>query len=86
MLASIHRALRPGGRLVIIDFDLRKDSSEFVKQRARAAKEVYFREIATAGFERIDAKNSPTIKDNFDAEFRRLETKPQAGPAAESWK
>ena len=38
MLASIHRALRPGGRLVIIDFDLRKDSSDFVKQRARAAK------------------------------------------------
>ena len=33
MLASIHRALRPGGRLVIIDFDLRKDSGDFVKNR-----------------------------------------------------
>ena len=76
MLASIHRALRPGGRLVIIDFDLRKDSSDFVKQRARAVKEVYFREIAAAGFEQIDTKNAPTIKDNFYAEFRRLESKP----------
>jgi len=80
MLASIYRALRPGGRLVIIDFDLRKDSGEFVKQRARAAKEVYYREIATAGFELIDTKDAPAIKDNFYAEFRRIERKPQAQP------
>ena len=81
MLASIHRALRPGGRLVVIDFDLRKDSNDFVKQRARAAKEVYYREIAAAGFEQIDAKNAPAIKDNFYAEFRRPESKPQSQPA-----
>ena len=81
MLASIHRALRPGGRLVIIDFDLRKDSSEFVKQRARAAKEVYYREIAAAGFEQIDTKNAPAIKDNFYAEFRRVESKLHTQPA-----
>jgi ubiquinone/menaquinone biosynthesis C-methylase UbiE len=82
MLASIHNALRPSGRLVIIDFDLRKDSGEFVKQRARAAKEIYYREIAAAGFAPIDTKNAPAIKDNFYAEFRRLETKPQAQPTA----
>jgi ubiquinone/menaquinone biosynthesis C-methylase UbiE len=75
MLASIHSALRPGGRLVIIDFDLRKDSGEFVKQRARAAKEIYYREIETAGFEPIETKITPVIKDNFYAEFRRVEHK-----------
>ena len=73
MLASIRGALRPGGRLVIIDFDLRKDSSEFVKQRARAAKEVYYREITAAGFELIEKKDAPAIQDNFYAEFRRVE-------------
>ena len=79
MLASIHRALRPGGRLVIIDFDLGKGNNEYVKQRARAAKEVYFREIASAGFEQIDRKDAPTIKDNFYAEFRRVGRKPSTG-------
>ena len=71
MLASIRRALRPGGRLVLVDFDLHKDSSEFVKRRARAPKEVYFREIAAAGFRLIDEKDEPAIADNFYAEFRR---------------
>jgi ubiquinone/menaquinone biosynthesis C-methylase UbiE len=78
MLASIHRALRPGGRLVVIDFDLRKDSGEFVRQRARVPKEIYYREIAAAGFEWFDTKDAPSIKDNFYAEFRRVGSKPQA--------
>jgi hypothetical protein len=66
---------------VIIDFDLRKDSGEFVKQRARAPKEVYYREIKTAGSEPIETKNALAIKDNFYTEFRRLEHKPQTKPA-----
>jgi len=80
MLASIRRALRPGGRLVIIDFDLQKDSGEFLKQRARAPKEVYYREITAVGFELIETKDAPAIKDNFYAEFRRVE-RPVASPA-----
>ncbi len=80
MLASIHSALRPDGRLIIIDFDLREDSSEFVKQRARAPKEVYYREITTAGFEQIENKDAPAIKDNFYAEFRHLPVKPEVKP------
>jgi ubiquinone/menaquinone biosynthesis C-methylase UbiE len=73
MLASIHSALRPGGRMIIIDFDLRKDSGDFVKQRARASKEIYYHEIEAAGFKFIDTKHAPVIKDNFYAEFQRVE-------------
>ena len=82
MLDSIQRALRPGGRLVVIDFDLRPNCSEFVKQRARAPKEVYYGEITAAGFELIDRQDVPTIHDNFYAEFRRVRREPQAPPAA----
>ena len=73
MLASIHQALRPGGRLVVIDFDLHENSSEFVKQRARATKEVYCREITAAGYQLIEKTDVPAIQDNFCAEFRRVE-------------
>ncbi len=73
MLASIHRALKPGGRLVIIDFDLRPDSSEMVKHRARGPKELYFREIADSGFHPVESKDAPKLKDDFFAAFRRVE-------------
>lgn len=72
MLASLHRALRPNGRLVIIDFDLRPDSSDFIKQRARAAKETYYQEITAAGFQLIDTQTAPAVQDNFYVEFKRV--------------
>lgn len=62
MLASIHRAMRPDGRLIIIDFDLRQDSSDFIKERARASKEVYFREIAAAGFEPSEIRRRARLR------------------------
>ena len=71
VLSSIHQALRPGGRLVIIDFDLRKDNSDFVRERARAPKETYFEEIKSAGFTQVEAKPSLELKDNFFAVSRR---------------
>lgn len=71
MLASIHKALRPGGQVVLIDFDKRPDSSAFVKSHARAEKEVYFRELESAGFARRELPNRPALKENFIAVFRR---------------
>jgi ubiquinone/menaquinone biosynthesis C-methylase UbiE len=82
VLASTHRSLRPGGRLVVIDFDLRKDSSEFVRERARAPKEVYFREIEAAGFVPINAKPSLVFKESFFAAFQRLQPDTQHNPGS----
>jgi ubiquinone/menaquinone biosynthesis C-methylase UbiE len=73
MLASIRQALRPGGRLYVIDFDRDGDASEFVKNHVRAAKEVFFGEIEGAGFEKFEPPAAPELKENFFAAFRRVE-------------
>jgi ubiquinone/menaquinone biosynthesis C-methylase UbiE/formylmethanofuran dehydrogenase subunit E len=81
ILASIHSALRPGGRLVVIDFDLRPDASAFVKAHARAPLATYVDELKAAGFERVAPASgmSITLKDNFVAEFRKLPSEAEAG-------
>ncbi len=50
-LASIHQALRPGGRLVVIEFDrVEGKSSAFVLKHVRASQAVFRKEIEAAGF------------------------------------
>ena len=50
-LGSIYRALRPGGRIVLIDFDrIPGKSREFILGHVRAGKEVFKKEIEDAGF------------------------------------
>lgn len=52
MLASIRRALRPAGKLVIIDFRKQADvSSAWVMQHVRPDKKTVITEIEQAGFE-----------------------------------
>ncbi len=72
MLASIHKALRPSGRVVLIDFDKHDKASEFVKGHARAEKEVYFREFTEAGFRRRPSTGLPELKENFVAVFEKV--------------
>jgi ubiquinone/menaquinone biosynthesis C-methylase UbiE len=73
MLASIYAALRPGGRVILVDFDKRPDASGFIKGHARAEKEVYFKEFESAGFTKLAIENPPVMKENFIALFRKLD-------------
>ncbi len=51
MLASIHRALRPGGAMIVIDFRrIPGFSSPWVMQHVRAGRQTVLSEIQTAGF------------------------------------
>ncbi len=54
-LASIHRALKPGGLVVLLDFQrIPGQSSDWVLSHVRAGKDTFVAEFAKAGFEVID--------------------------------
>jgi len=78
VLASIHQALRPGGALVLVEFDrVKGKSKEFVLKHVRADKAQFFREIRQAGFSLDPSQPKVKLAENFFARFRKGD-----GPAA----
>jgi predicted methyltransferase len=73
-LASIYRSLRPGGGLVVVDFDrVEGRSPAFVLKHVRASQAVFAREIEQAGFTRVSAANAPRLNENFFLKFRKAD-------------
>jgi len=69
-LASIWNALRPGGRLVVVDFiRIPGVSRPFVLGHVRAGEEVVTREIQEAGFEKIGEDRF--LQENYILHFRK---------------
>ncbi len=72
ILASIRQALKPGGKLVVVEFDRVKGrSSDFVLKHVRAGQDVFVKEIETAGFRRTTTARPPALKENFLATFEK---------------
>lgn len=77
-LASIRQALKPEGKLVVIDFDrVEGRSAEFVLKHVRASQDVFRKEIEAAGFWFEPTKKSPVLKENFFLRFERSSTSPK---------
>ena len=71
MLASIHRALRAGGRLIILDF--RRDpriNSPWIMTHVRAGKNAVIREVKAAGFRFVAEK--PVLRSNYFLVFEKI--------------
>lgn len=69
-LASIHRALRPGGTLVLVEFRrVPGESSDWIMNHVRAGQEQFTEEIRAAGFEPIDEVD--WLRENYLVRFRR---------------
>jgi predicted methyltransferase len=79
-LKSLHRALKPGGEIVLIDFvRMEGKSSDWVLGHVRAGQEVFEAEIKAAGFEKVGEEKG-LLQENYFVRFR----KPAAQGAGES--
>ena len=82
-LASIHRALKPGGTLVVIDFDrIPGKSTEFTLKHVRASKNEFLSEIKAAGFTLLDTPDAPEAQRELLREVpsKRQRTASHKGP------
>jgi len=73
-LKSVYEALRPGGRLILIDFErVEGKSSEFILGHVRAGKEVFVREVAEAGFKMTSEEKF--LSENYFVRFNKVTAK-----------
>lgn len=71
-MMSLQRALKPGGRVILIDFRREAGkSSEFVLSHVRAGQEVFEREIRDVGLHKV-RENRELLKENYFVEFEKV--------------
>lgn len=72
-MRSIHKALKPGGQVVLIDFHrIEGKSTDWVLGHVRAGQEVFSREIVAAGFKQVDEKKD-LLKESYFVRFEKVE-------------
>lgn len=79
-LASIHKALKPGGQFIVVDFHrIPGKSSAFVLGHVRAPQEVVIAEVKLAGFKLVEEIKIAGLKENYFLRFEKID-KPQSNP------
>ena len=74
MMSALHAALRPGGRVLVVDFErIPGVTREWVLGHVRAGKEVFRDEILSCGFELVREHDVDGLEENYVLEFRRLD-------------
>lgn len=69
-MSSIAKALKPGGRLVVVDFErIEGKSSDWILGHVRAGKEVFRREIEDSGFAFVEELD--LFEENYFLVFRK---------------
>ncbi len=82
MLAGLRHALRPGGALVVIDFErVPGQTRDWILEHVRAGKDTFRSEIEAAGFVLEDEVEIDVLEENYMLIFRRPKRLP-IDPAA----
>jgi ubiquinone/menaquinone biosynthesis C-methylase UbiE len=64
-MASIYKALKPGGHVVLVDFErIPGESSDWIMSHVRAGKDVVRKEIQDAGFQLLE-EHADLLKENY---------------------
>lgn len=72
-MRAIHRALKPGGQVVLIDFHrIRGVSSDWVWDHVRAGQEVFSKEIEEVGFRQVEARKD-LLKESYFVRFEKTQ-------------
>jgi predicted methyltransferase len=70
-MESIHRALRPGGHVVVVDFQrIPGKSREWVLNHVRAGKETVVKEIESCGFKKVGEEK--LLEENYVVRFEKV--------------
>jgi ubiquinone/menaquinone biosynthesis C-methylase UbiE len=70
MLASIHKALKPGGEFIVLDFDIESKSVEpWLVEHVGHTTAEFRRQIEEAGFRFVKDETLPEMKTNFMYRF-----------------
>jgi predicted methyltransferase len=70
-MTSLHRALKPGGRVILIDFvRIEGTSSDWTMDHVRAGQEVFEEEIKQAGFKKV-AEKKDLLQENYFVIFEK---------------
>lgn len=71
-MKSLHRALKPGGRVILIDFRrVAGTSTDWIMNHVRAGQEVFEAEIVQSGFRRIRDERE-LLKENYFVAFEKV--------------
>ncbi|MFT5429827.1 MAG: ubiquinone/menaquinone biosynthesis C-methylase UbiE [Myxococcota bacterium] len=72
ILKSILKALKPGGRFIVVDYHrIAGKSRPFIMDHVRAPKEVFASEIESAGFVRLPDPPAAFLEENYMMVFER---------------
>jgi predicted methyltransferase len=72
-MASIHKALKPGGKVVIVDFRrVKGESTDWVMNHVRAGQDVVEKEISEVGFKKV-GEEKKLLKENYLVVFEKVE-------------